>query len=481
MDKTPSLDFLFRPKTLAIAGVSANIGSILTLPQRYIRSLIDFGFKGKIYPVHPAGGEIFGLKVYKDVEEISDSIDYVVSAIPARLTPQLLTGCTRKKVKAVHLFTSGFSEIEDEVGKILESEVVDITRKNGIRILGPNCMGIYCPAAGLTFAADYPEQRGFPSTPGPLGLISQSGGNTTYCIREATTRGIYFSKAISYGNAADLNESDFLEYLTDDPNTKVIAIYIEGVKDGPRFIRTLKRAASFKPVIIYKSGNTETGVRACASHTSAMAGSANTWNSFLKQTGAIQVNSMEEIVDVSLLFLKMSVPRGRNAVVIGVGGGAGVLAADDCTEAGLILPLLSQDVRQGLRKIYGSEAGSIFRNPVDVPGLSSKDMLVNAVKSIAASELIDIIIMHFPFDLWALAYRKEMIGQYIESVVELASSVGKPMASVLHFCATIQSKQLAAEVQEKFVNSGLPVYPGFKRAASAINKYRQYHERGENG
>jgi len=481
MDKTPSLDFLFRPKTLAIAGVSANIGSILTLPQRYIRSLIDFGFKGQIYPVHPAGGEIFGLKVYKDIEEISDSIDYVVAAIPARLTPQLLTGCARKKVKAVHLFTSGFSEIEDEVGKMLESEVVDIARKNGIRILGPNCMGIYCPETGLTFAVDYPEQGGFPNISGPLGLISQSGGNTMFCIREASTRGIFFSKAISYGNATDLNESDFLEYFTDDRNTKIIAIYIEGVKDGPRFIKALKRTASLKPVIVYKSGNTESGIRACASHTSAMAGSANIWRGFLKQAGAVPVHSMEEIVDVSLAFLKMPVPKGRNTVVIGSGGGVGVQAADECTEAGLILPVLPQDVRIKLRNIYGTEAGSIFRNPVDIPGFAAKDKSITAVKSIADSDQIDSLIMHFPFDLWGIIDRKEIIWQYVESVLELAGLVKKPVAVVLHYCATAMAKQLAAEVQEKFVNAGLPVYPGFKRAASAINKYLQYHERGENG
>ena len=190
---------------------------------------------------------------------------------------------------------------------------------------------------------------------------------------------------------------------------------------------------------------------------------------------------MEEIVDVSLAFLRMPVPKGRNTVVIGSGGGVGVRAADECTEAGLILPVLPQDVRIKLRNIYGTEAGSIFRNPVDIPGFAAKDKSITAVKSIADSDQIDSLIMHFPFDLWGIIDRKEIIWQYVESVLELAGLVKKPVAVVLHYCATIQSKQLAAEVQEKFVNAGLPVYPGFKKAASAINKYLQYHERGGNG
>jgi len=308
----PSLDFLFNPSSIAIAGVSPET-SKPNAAQFYVTSLKNFGYKGAIYPIHPSGGEIFGMKVYENVNDIPGPVDLVVSAIPARFTPQLIEDCGKKGVKAVHLFTSGYSEIEDEIGQKLENEILRSAKKASVRLVGPNCMGIYHPAGGVTFAGEFPpDQNGFPATPGALGLISQSGGNCIYCIRESASKGLFFSKAISYGNAADLNESDYLEYMTEDPQTRVIAAYIEGVKDGERFIHALKEAASRKPVIINKAGNTETGARACASHTSAIAGSASVWHDLLRQVGAIQVANMSELVDVALAFDKMPLPRGRN-------------------------------------------------------------------------------------------------------------------------------------------------------------------------
>ncbi len=276
-----SLDYLFHPRSVAIIGVSRD--STQYSPGRaFMQSLLGSGFKGKVYPVNPSGGEAFGLKIYPSVKDIPDRVDYVIAAIPARYTPQLVADCATKGVRAIHFFTSGFSEIEGDEGKRLESDMLTVARQSGIRILGPNWMGFYCPETGLTFAFNFPKQTG------PLGIIAQSGGNSIYCVNEAATRSIYFSKVISYGNASDLNESDFLEYLTYDPETKIIAAYIEGVRDGSRFVRVLERAARLKPVIIFKAGTTETGTRAAAAHTSSMGGSRRIWESQLKQAGAIQ-------------------------------------------------------------------------------------------------------------------------------------------------------------------------------------------------
>ncbi len=472
----PALDYLFNPGSMAIAGVSADMARP-SPAQWFLKSLINFGFKGRVYPLHPAGGEIYGMKVYKNVQDIPGEVDYVVSAIPARFTPQLIEDCGTKGVKAVHLFTSGYGEIEAEIGKQLEVEVLRIARRTGVRLIGPNCMGLYCPASGLTFAGDYPDQHGFPVRPGPLGLISQSGGNCIFCIREATVRGVFFSKAISYGNAVDLNECDLLEYMTDDPDTKLIAMYIEGVKDGRRFMRALKRAVSLKPVIINKAGNTETGARTCSSHTGAIAGSAGTWQGLLRQVGVTQVGSMSELVDISVAFARMPVPAGRNVAVVGSGGGVGVQAADEITQAGLHLPVLPSDIREKLHNIYGTEAGAIFRNPVDVPPLASKEMYIKAVQAIADSDQIDVIIMHFPFDLWALAHRTILVAPFTEVVSELSQTIRKPLAIVLHYCVSANARKLADEVQEKIVNLGLPVFPSIPRASQAINKYIQYNER----
>jgi acyl-CoA synthetase (NDP forming) len=473
---THSLDFLFRPRSIAVAGVSADI-SKPGPAQWYLMSMIKFGYPGRIYPLHPAGGEINGLKVYKNMAEIPGEVDYLVSAVSARHTPQLMRECAAKGVRAAHLFTSGYSEIEDSTGKQLEEEVLKIAREGGVRLIGPNCMGIYCPSAGMTFAGDYPDQAGFPSRTGPFALIAQSGGNCIYCIREASERGLFFSKAISYGNAADLNECDFLEYLTDDPETGIIAMYIEGIKDGERFKRALKRAVEAKPVVIYKAGSTDTGARTCASHTSAIAGSAIVWQTLFSQLGVIQVTGMSELVDISITLAFMKAPTGSNVVVAGSGGGVGVQAADDITGAGLHLPFLHIDLRKTLHGIYGSEAGSMFRNPLDIPPLGSVEHHVRALRAVADSRDIDILIMQFPLDLWALSRRTVLMERFIEVVTGLRDSISKPVVVVLHYSITAQARRLEEDARARFAALQLPVFPSVSRAARAIDRFIRYNAR----
>ena len=469
-----SLDFLFHPRSIAIAGVSDD-SARSNSGLGFMRALISSGFRGKIYPVNPDGGEISGSKIYPSIRDIPDTVDYVISAIPARYTPQLVTDCAAKGVRAIHFFTAGFSEIEDDEGEQLQSEILRIAHQGGIRIIGPNCLGLYCPATGLSFAMDLPEQSGFPKQSGPVGLISQSGGNSIYCVKEAATRGVYFSKVISYGNASDLDETDFLDYLADDPETGIIAAYIEGIKDGSRFIRALKRAARAKPVIIFKVGATETGRRAAASHTSAIAGSDRIWAGLLKQAGAIQVHSVEEMVDVVLAFLRISVPKGRSTALVGVGGGASVKAGDDCSNAGLVLPMLPLQVRQRLRDIFATEAGCIFRNPVDLVPLRASGMLVKALKAIADCDEVDLLIIHVAFDVCGMIDQREITRPYTESVLELNKVVNKPMAVVLHCLATDEGRRFASEARLRLREAGVAVYPSIEGAANAFNKLIRYH------
>ena len=444
-----------------------------------MQSLIDLGFKGNIYPVNSNGDEVLGSKIYPSIKDVPDEIDYVISAIPAQYTSQLVADCASKGVKIIHLFAAGFSEIEDEKGGQLESEIVEAARKDGMRIIGPNCMGVYYPKTGLSFTPDSPKRSGFSKQSGPLGLIAQSGGNCTYCIREATTRGIYFSKAINYGNAADINETDLLEYLTRDPETKTIAAYIEGVKDGSRFIKVLREATRVKPVIIFKAGTTEAGTRAAASHTSAIAGSNTIWGSLLKQTGAIQVHNIEEMVDIALLFSCISPPKGKNAAVIGVGGGASVQAADDCSNAGLTLPMLPPQIRQKLKDIYAPEAGDtgrIFKNPIDMFPFTGSVMLLDAIKIIADWDQVDLLIIHLAFDSMPLIDKQDAVRPYIKSILNLKNIINKPIVVALHSQATDEARELASEAHVELHKAGFPVYPSTSRAANAINKLIQYHE-----
>jgi acyl-CoA synthetase (NDP forming) len=466
------LDFLFNPRSVAVTGVSVD-PTKLNPGCGYVKSLIDSGFKGKIYPISPSGGEVYGLKIYPSIKNIPDKVDYVIGAMPAKYASQLVSDCADKGVRAIQFFSSGFSEIEDKEGARLESEIVERARKNNLRILGPNCMGIYAPGTGLSFVPDYPDQRAFPKQSGPLGFISQSGGNSVYCIREAAARQVYFSKAISYGNASDLNETDFLGYFTDDPDTRVIAVYIEGVKDGAGFTRALKRAARLKPVIIYKAGVTEAGARASASHTGAIAGSEKIWESLLRQAGAIQVHSIEEMIDIVLLFLRVSPPVSRNTVIIGAGGGASVGAADECFKAGLNLPLLSAQVRQKLIDINGTEAGRFYKNPVDTWDL---EIFQESIKVVADCAQVDLLIAHVAIDMWPLSNKKRIVKPLITAIISSKRIVSKPMVVVLHTQVTDSGKQLASEEQAKLCEAGFAVYPSFSRAAGAINKYIQYHQ-----
>src|SRR5512136_3001312 len=227
----PDLDFVFHPKSIAVVGAS---------PQPYAPTnvhffypLLMYGYPGKLYPVHPKADRVHGLKTYRSIHEIPEPVYYVISAIPARQVPQRMRDCVAVKVKAVTVFTSGFSEVGTPEGLRLEKEIVEIARRGGVRLVGPNCLGLHCPQAGLSL------DHGIPKESGNVGFLAQSGGNAREIVVASAERRMFISKGVSFGNAADLNESDYLEYLTSDADTEIIAAYIEGTKDPARFARAL--------------------------------------------------------------------------------------------------------------------------------------------------------------------------------------------------------------------------------------------------
>lgn len=458
-----SLDYLFHPQSIAIVGK--------TIGRKYLQALLEFGYRGKLYPVNPDGGELFGLKVYKNITEIPDNLEYVILCVSARSTPQFMIDSATKGVKAIHFYSSGFSEVEDVQGKELEKEIIALAHRLGIRVLGPNCMGIYCPQTGLTFSLSLHGQDGFPKKSGTLALISQSGGNSTYCVNDAVTRGVYFSKVVSYGNGIDINESELLEYLACDPETRVIAAYLEGVRDGVRFAQTLRKVANVKPVIIYKAGLTEFGMRAAASHTGSLAGSQQIWESILKQANAIKVDSIEEITDIAMLFLRFPVTTGNRVAIVGTGGGSSVQAADDFSNAGQTLPPLPTEVRRKLVETYGSEAGSIFRNPIDImkmdPGI---------IKIIEGCSEIDMLVLHITIDNTAMGDKQDRTDSAVKSLIKVKPELTKPVVVVLHCQSTDLARLLANQAQKKLIEAGFPVYPTMKRASTALQRYIQWEK-----
>jgi acyl-CoA synthetase (NDP forming) len=313
---------------VAVVGASTNPDSP---GHDYVRSLLDFGYGGAIYPVNPRATELLGLKAYPSLGDVPGDVDYVICCIPSEGVLGVVDECRAKGARVLQLFTGRFSETGRSEGVRLERELMRRIRAAGLRVIGPNCMGVYYPAGGLSFRPDLPKE------PGGVAFLSQSGNNAVELILHAAVRGLRFGKVVSYGNAADLDVPDFLSFLAGDPETEVIAAYLEGVHDGRRFLAALRSAADAKPVVILKAGRTAAGARSAVSHTAALAGSHAVWWGALRQAGALQVDTLEEAIDMLAAFSFLRRPRrlgGRRVGVVGGGGGRSVQSADACAEAG---------------------------------------------------------------------------------------------------------------------------------------------------
>jgi acyl-CoA synthetase (NDP forming) len=467
MKNSENLDFLFHPQTIAIAGVSENTGKF-NFGLKFLEALIEFGFPGNLYPINPAGGEVKGLPIYKSVRDVPDKVDYIISAIPAPYTPQLVADAAAKGVRAIHFFTSGFGEIENAEGKRLQAEIIAGARKGGIRVIGPNCLGLYCPSGGLTFNGD------FAKTPGSTAMISQSGGNAAHCIQEGAARGVFFSKVISMGNGADLNESDYLEYLAGDPDTKIITAYIEGVRQGPRFFKALKAAARTKPVVILKVGTSESGAEAAVSHTTALAGSDQIWEGMLKQAGALRAGSIEELIDITPALQHMPKPAGNRAVIVGIGGGASVILADEFSSAGLELPRLGGSLRQSLMEVFPSEAGRIFKNPIDLNHFETAEKFFRTLKILDQCDEADMLLIHVAFDHFGLISKTEKelwVAAFLKLIGQSKSELTRPLAVILHSHSSDAMKVLAQKAARELSALGIAVFPSIRRAALALDRF----------
>jgi acyl-CoA synthetase (NDP forming) len=466
------LDQMFHPESIAIVGASA------TNPEAgWIGQLKGFGYKGKIYPINPNATEILGLKVYPSVRDVPDTVEYAIFNIPARFTIQAMADCVAKGVKFVHVYTAGFSEIGTPEAKQLEAQLAEIARRGGIRMLGPNCMGIYCPESGMTFNPDFSMARGH------VAFVSQSGAESMRLVFLAQDVNISFSKVISYGNAIDLDAPDFLEYLVDDEDTKIIACYIEGVHDGPRFLAAIKKCLTKKPVLILKAGLTESGAGAAASHTASLAGSKSVWEAFFRQTGALAAYTMDEVADIVQGLLRMKEPRGRRVAVVGRGGGIGVIAADICERAGLKVPPFAKETREKLAAII-PEAGAGVRNPVETTrGLGgAADFYRRGLSIVDDDPETDIILVHMAIDVYGghTPNLAQITTAAAASLCEKAGSLKKPLAVALFPGGHPDTVMAVTAARDKLIKAGIPVYAGVESASRSINKLVNYYEFARN-
>ena len=348
---------LFEPKTVAVVGASTK-GS--ALPNVFIRRIREFGYAGEIYPIHPSAAEINGLKAYRGLGDTPNPVDYAYIAIAAAQVPPLLRDA-RGRVRYAQVISSGFGEVDE--GKALQDELASAARAGGMRLIGPNCLGIYTPRGRVTFSEIGPAETG------PVGIVSQSGGLGTDIIRRGLTRGLKFSGLITVGNCADIEPNDLLEFYLADPQTKVIGLYIEMAKDGRRLFELLRSARAAKPVVILKGGRTRQGLAAAVSHTGSLAGDDRAWVALSRQTGCVLAETLDEFIDTLLVFQTLA-PQPqhptRRVVLFGNGGGASVLATDYFARLGLDVAPFGQDTIAPLAALK-LPPGTSITNPVDAP------------------------------------------------------------------------------------------------------------------
>ncbi|MEM3550287.1 MAG: CoA-binding protein [Candidatus Bathyarchaeia archaeon] len=474
------LDSLFHPKSVAVLGASANPRSG---GNNYVRCLIKHNFKGKIFLVNPNYNNILGLKVYPSLREIPDAeIDYVISCIPAENLLDQIDDCRAKSVKLIHLFTARMKETGISERVKLEDEIIKQCKKFGIRVLGPNCMGLYNPKIGLSYYEDFPKEAG------PVGGISQTGGGSAIVIRYAAMRGVRFSKVISYGNASDIDESELLRYLADDKETKIIMAYIEGVKDGRKFLDALSYATKRKAVVILKGGRGQAGSKAALSHTGSLAGSAEIWTAALKQHGAIQVSSMEELVDVIVALRFLPKINRRRILVGGGGGGMSVISADLFEEAGFEFPDLPKEVREKLIK-EAPLAADWLKNPIDgsiIDQLGGSHMEILYYASRIGN--FDVIVANFQEDDPAplQVFKEIRVKEFLDGAIKLKKE-GKPIICIIRNAELTPDEikgtkwEVIAELRKCLVQNGIPVYSSPEDAARALKKVVDYYGRGKIG
>ena len=396
-------------------------------------------------------------------------------AVPRQSALELLDDCAAKNVKAVHFFTAGFSETDTQQGRKLEEQMLGKARRGNVRIIGPNCIGVYCPEHRIPFL------MGILGENGSVGFISQSGGIASKLVTIGIARHINYSKGVSFGNGIDLDASDFLQYLAADPKTKVIGAYLEGTRDGTRLFNTMKEVARAKPLVVWKGGRTEAGAQAAISHTGSLASSAAIWSGMLRQVGAIEVNSLEELTDTLLVFQQLRYGKGTRAAIIGGladgGGGNSVAAGDACMDNGLNVPPLSFQTKQQLSELLG-EVGGILCNPVDVSQAQFRGLatLFQAIDLVVKDATSDIVLIQEDIEILLPIYSQKGLEEINEFIMELGRRQSKAIIIILP-PGSVEAERL--QIEQKLLTASIPVFCSMERAARAIYRLNQYSCRGE--
>jgi acetyl coenzyme A synthetase (ADP forming)-like protein len=454
-----SLDPLFRPRSVAVIGASRDPRSV---GGSILNNLLSYSFNGLVFPVNPAAEVVRSLKCYPTVEAISDPVDLAVIAVPKQYVLDVLDSCGRKGVRGVVMITAGFKEV-GEAGRALEQQVVERVKRYGMRLIGPNCMGIINMAPDVRLQASFSANH--PVT-GNVSFSSQSGALGEAILALLLERGLGLSMFVSLGNKADVSGNDLLEYWEHDPQTHVVLMYLESFGNPQKFLEICRRVTRRKPILAVKSGRTAAGARAAASHTGSLAGADVAVESLLSQAGVIRASSVEQLFVCAAAFSSQPVPRGARVAIVTNSGGPGILATDACVQLGLEIPSLSEATQARMRQVVAAEASLV--NPVDMIATATGPQYEACVRAVAEDPHVDAVV--------AIFTSLEMIDgpSVATGIVQGARGCGKPV--LVCFMGNVRSRE-AIDIMRR---EGLPVYTFPEDAATALAamvRYRRWQER----
>jgi acetyltransferase len=463
------LDYIFKPKSIAVIGASDTFRKWGYL---MVERPLKTGFKGTIYPINPTKPEILGLPTYPSVSAVPGPIDLAVITTPAATVPDVLRDCAEKGIKGAVVISAGFAEVGEE-GREIEHDMVEVARSGGIRLVGPNGMGIWSAAGQLSLC--------FPQAPkaGPIAFISQSGTFGVAMAQVASNKGYGLSKFISIGNQADLEVSDYLEYLADDEDTKVIVLYLEGLKDGRRFFRVASQVIKKKAIIVYKAGRSAAGARATLSHTASLAGSDKIFDGVSKQIGLLQVDEAFHLFEMAEALVGLPLAKGNRVAILG-SGGQGVVGTDACSALGLELPELDADTASGIAALLPAHA-PLARNPVDFAGSSRTAMQeAGIIEKLLALDYIDGVISNVPVSpqIWDRSLKIDRNTDSLPEPLQVAIEGAKVYASLPKKynkpVVCLRFVRLEPDVMEGILREGgIPIYDTPEQCARAM--YALFH------
>lgn len=447
-----NLHAFFYPETVAVIGASSTPGKV---GHTIVSNMLGAGFKGKLFPVNPKGGEIKGLAVVADIAELPRGLDLAVVSVPPKFVLPSIEALGERSAKSAIVITAGFKEVGKE-GYDLEQRIMEICEAKGIALLGPNCLGMMNTSAGVnaSFAAGQPN-------PGSIAFFSQSGALCVAILDWALGANIGFSKFVSLGNKAVLDEADMLDYLNKDKETRVILGYLENVEHGESFLKAARRTSLNKPVVMIKSGTTAAGAKAASSHTGAIAGSDQTYTAAFHQSGVIRVADVASLFNLAQAFSSQPLPKGPNLALVTNSGGPGILAADAADRSSLSMAALSQKTIQRLQEFLPSYAA--FYNPVDIIGDADAKRYRRALDVVAEDPMVHAILV-----LLTPTAAVE-IEKTAEAVIRTAGKSGKPIF------ACFMGKTRVAGARRMLMEAGIPCYAFPEPAVHAIEAMYGYY------